>query len=121
MGPLDGCSERLLPRIGVAACLQHVEPLCEAVEQLGGREDAGTGSSQLDGQRQAIQTRAELVNDRGRLYLCALTEEGDAFVVGKRRKRIGALTLDTEQLSTGDEQRKVGAGRHKLGELRRCL
>ena len=54
--PLDRRTERLLPRVGVAARLEQVEPLRESIDELLRREDDGSCSGELERQREVVQS-----------------------------------------------------------------
>jgi len=56
--PLDGGSQRLLARIGVAVALEQVEALRELLEELVGTEDRGAGGGELDGERDGLEQAA---------------------------------------------------------------
>ena len=90
-------AQRLLPGIGVSAALQQVEPLGEPGEDLLRGEDARTGSSQLDRERQAFESAAELSRCLVGLRLGALAEEGDGLVLCERRQRIDTLALEAQR------------------------
>ena len=60
VAPLDGGAERLLAGVGVAAALQEVEALGEALEDLGGRERLRARGGELDRERERVEAHAEL-------------------------------------------------------------
>jgi hypothetical protein len=117
VGPLDRGSEGLLTRIGVAGALEQVEPGAQALQQLGGGEDAGAGGGELERERESFQARGDLRDLRVRLELGALAEERDSLVFGERWQCVGALSLNAQDLSRGDKQGEVRAGGEKLGKL----
>ncbi len=65
--PCDRGAERLLAGVRVTTGLEQVEPLTESAEQLLDREEPRSSGSELDCQRQMIQTPAELVESFGAL------------------------------------------------------
>ena len=109
--PLDRGAQRLLARIGVAAGLEEVEPLREALEQLLRREDDRARSGELEGQGQVVEARAELHDRRvlrpGVERARASHEELDAVVVRERRDRVHVLALQLEPLAARDEDRRA--------------
>jgi hypothetical protein len=60
VAPGDRRPQRLLARIGVPAAPEQIEPLGDALEDLRRRERFRPGSSELDRERQVVETSAEL-------------------------------------------------------------
>ena len=121
VAPVDRRPQRLLARVGVAAALEEVEPLREALEDLPRRERLRARGGELDRERQVVEARAELGDLVARLEPGALAEERDGLGRGERRHRVLDLALDAQELAAGDEQRQVGAGAEQRRELGRRL
>ena len=95
VAPGDGIAHRLLPRRQVArASGQQRQPVLKSREQRCGREHLDPRRGQLDGQRQPVQSAADLGNDRRRsasvsaksgLTACARVDE-EAHSRGLRRR-----------------------------------
>ena len=54
VAPFDRRSQRLLPRLGIAAAFEQIEPLRKALQDLGRGEHARPGRRQLDRERQVV-------------------------------------------------------------------
>ena len=123
--PLDRRPQRLLPRIGVPARLQQVEALRQPLDELLRREDDGSGSGELERERQVVEPPAEL-GDGLRLLRrrverpCAGEEQLDSVLRLEARHRIHVLALELEPLAARDDNRRPGDV-PQLGNLRRDL
>ena len=62
--PFDRRAQRALARVGVAAALEQVEPLREALEDLGRRERRRPRGGELHGEREVVEAAAELLDRR---------------------------------------------------------
>src|SRR5262249_5183875 len=74
-----------------------------------------------DGEREIVEPRTELGDLVGRIESGALAEEPNGFRGGERRYRVLDLALHAQELPARNDQREVGTGRYKCGELGRCL
>ena len=117
MAPLDRRAQRLLAGIGVSASLEQVEPLGEALEDLGRREDARSRGGQLDSERQLVEAPAELGNRLVRLEPRAHAEKVDRLLLRKRRHWVLHLARDPQQLAARDEELQIGAGLEQPSQL----
>lgn len=107
--PLNGRPQRLLAGICIAIALQQVEPLRQSLEQLLGREDRRTGGGEFDGQRELVQTGAELVHCRRRGEAGidgarSNQKEGLTVILCECRDRPGLLPTDAQTLAARDQQ-----------------
>ena len=96
--------------VGVAAAFEQVEPLRQALEDLGGGNDARSGGGQLERERELVQAPAQLGDRLVRLEPGAGAEELDCLALLQGRHRVLALAPDAQQLPARDQQFQVGAG-----------
>ena len=132
VGPVDRRLERLVARDRRAAPAgEHPEPLVEPLEDLGRRDGPRPGRRQLDGERDAVETPAELDHGRRRCRVeCELRprrarpvhEQLDRVAVGvgrERRDRHDSLRGDPEPLAARSDHPHVGCtGRDRVGDRR---
>ena len=121
MAPVDRRPQRLLPRVGVAATLEQVEALREALEDLSRRERLGARGGELDGERQLVESDAELGDLLARLEAGALTEQRHGLGRGERRHRVLDFALDAQELAARHEHVQIGAGAEQRRQLGRRL
>jgi hypothetical protein len=88
------------------------------LEKLLGREDAQPGSRELDRERQALETPAELAYRLRGLGLRSLAEERDGVGLAHRRELVHQLAVEPEALAARAEEREP---RTVLDEIRKIL
>ena len=97
VAPLDRRPERLLAGVGVAAALQEIEALREAIEDLRRGERLRAGGRELDGERQVVEPRAELSRSPSLGSSCErVAEELDGLRLGERRHLVLDLTTHAQ-------------------------
>ena len=121
MAPVDSRAQRLLPRVGVAAALEQVEALREALEDLSRRERLGARGGELNGERQLVESDAELGDLLARLEAGALTEQRHGLGRGERRHRVLDFALDAQELAARHEHVQIGTGAEQRRQLGRRL
>ena len=121
VAPVDRRPQRLLPRVGVAATLEQVEALREALEDLSRRERLGARGGELDGERQLVESDAELGDLLARLEAGALTEQRHGLGRGERRHRVLDFALDAQELAARHEHVQIGTGAEQRRQLGRRL
>jgi hypothetical protein len=92
-----------LPRVGVAATLEQVEALREALEDLSRRERLGARRGELNGERQVVEADAELGDLLARLEAGPLTEQRRGLGRGERRRLVLDFALDAQELAARQE------------------
>ena len=110
-----------MARLGIAAALEQVKPLRKTLQDLGRGQHARPGRSQLDRERQVVQTTAQLRNLLARLEAGARAEELDRLRLLERRHRVLDLAPDPQQLPARYQQAQVRTGLEQRTELRRRL
>src|SRR5262249_53086188 len=114
MRPFDRCPQRLLTGLGVAAALEQVEPLRDALQDLGRGEHAEPGGGQLASERQLVESSAELADRLVGFDLRANAEELYRLRLGQGRNGKLDLALDAQELPTGYKQLEVRAALKQL-------
>ena len=107
--------------IGVASALEQIESLAETVEDLRGREHTRAGGSELDRERQIVESAAELGDRLVRIETRALAKQFDRLRLGERWHRVVDLARDPQQLPAGDQEPQVRARLEQLRKLRSRL
>jgi hypothetical protein len=100
------------------APFQQVEPLPKPIEKLPRTEHRQPCRRQLDRERQSLQPRAQLDDDRVPAAAATDAKELDRLLAHERRQRKLDLPLHAQQLSAGDKERQLRAGAQQLGQLR---
>ena len=120
--PIDGGSQRGLPRVAVATAPEQIEAAADSLEQSIRAEERCPGCGELERERQLVETVAELTDrvvdvelDSGRAR--PLDEEVLTLVRGERRNGPACLTLDLNALAAGDEEPESRAGSQQAGEV----
>jgi hypothetical protein len=126
VAPFERRPERLLPRLEVAAPLQHLQPGREPLEQLLGRERPQPRGRQLERKGQAVESLAERVHRFRALERQAerggpLLEERERIVGAQRRDGEDVFGGELEPLAARDEHGQSIGGREQAydhaGEL----
>ena len=114
---------------GAAAPTEQVEPVAQALGQRGQPERRSAGGAELDGQRQPVQTAAQLGDERHSAVAIAAGDLGQRAGAGeeqpdRRARRVGSdrhgqrrqcphrLLVEGEPLAAGDQQSQI----RRLGE-----
>src|SRR5262249_23698477 len=116
--PGDRCPECLLARIGVPSASQQVEALRESFENLRWREGLRPRRGEFDGEREVVETVAELCDLRRRVEPRASTEERDSVRRRERRYRVLDLALHAQKLPARHQEREPGTSREERREVR---
>ena len=115
VAPVDRAAQRLLAARDVArAGAEEVEPAREAVEDRGGGEDLAAGGGELDRQRQAVEARADLLDQP--LVVLAEREprvDGAGAALEQRDRGLGGERAE-RQLVLGREPQRGAARDHDL-------
>src|SRR5206468_2231444 len=122
VAPLERRPQRLLARIDPAAGLEQVEPIRETVEKLLRGEDGNASGRELEGTREVVEPRAELLGYRAGLESRINRPRPGSEELGRilrleRRDRIGLLAGQSQQLPARYEELKVRTSSQQPGEL----
>jgi hypothetical protein len=113
--PRNRRAERLLARVGVAASPKEVQPLGEAVEDLLRREDLRPGSRELERERHAVETAAELRDRAAPPQPGTEAEQLDRVRLGEREHFVLDLAAHAKELPRRHEHLQM---RTRLDESR---
>ena len=126
VAPFDRRAQRLLAGIDPAAGLEQVEPFGETVEQLLGGKHGDAGGRELEGEREVVELRAKLFDDRAGLEPRIGRPRPGGEELGRikrreRRDRICLFARKPQQLPARHEELKVRTGGKQPSELRCCI
>ena len=131
VAPGDRVAKRLVTgRFVTRSMAQEVESLVEPIEHLLGRKELRPRGCELEGKREAVEARADLL-DGGRVLLGepegrfgrlgALDEQGDRVHAAQRVHGVLPLSVQPEGRTARDEEGKARRGLEHLREQRRRL